>query len=277
MIPNLMKTCIVCGSAVDLNTMLGVTLEDELRTKVQVAVCDLCAEDCTPKKAREAYTTKQSQIDEVMARAKELGFDLSVISPTGLVLTRDTTPAPGTQVPANAANLMSVLPVGVTPVLEGEDVVPTAVIDRGSMVSVGGTTRHITGAMETSVPSHASHNIMSLQSKLPADLRQGQARMQMMEGRAGQQIAIPTLRIDKTGVTSIRLVKSDDAQLQQRSKRLVAESGPTEAWKRPSFRDGYRLEQTERRCPICGGQGQLPGNKGTQLCPKCKGSGMVSA
>lgn len=276
MVPNLKTTCILCGSAADLNTVMGVALEDEGKTKIQVALCDACCEDCTPKKAREAYVRKQAQIDEVLAQARALGMDLSGMTQGGLVLAQAPAQAPAAVAPQQGAVQHQVLPQGVSPVLEGDDVVDTAMIDRGGMVSVGGQVAHASGAMQSSVPSHASHSFASLQSKLPADLRQGQARMQMVEGRGGQPLAIPSLRIDKTGVTRIRVVKSDDHQLQQRARRLVGESMPTEAWQRPSFRDGYRLEQTEHRCPICSGSGEIVNGGARQLCPKCQGAGMIS-
>ena len=277
MVPNLKTTCILCGSTADLNTVMGVALEDEEKTKIQVTLCDECCEDCTPKKAREAYVKKQSQINEVLAQAKALGMDLSGMSQGGLVLAQAPAIAQAAVVPQQTVVQPQVLFPGVSPILEGDDVISTAIIDRGQMISVGGQVAHASGAMQANVPSHASHSLSSLQSKLPPDLRQGQARMQIIEGRGGQPLAIPSLRVDKTGVTRIRVVKSNDHQLQQRAKRLVGESMPTEAWKRPSFRDGYRMEQTEHRCPICSGSGEIINAGVRQLCPKCQGTGVISS
>ena len=275
MVPNLQKTCLLCGTATELNTMMGVALEDEVKTKIQVALCDGCAEDCTPKIAREAYTKKQAQIDDVLAQARALGMDLSGMTQGGLVLAQNnaatTMPVPTSQ----SSVLPQVLPPGVTPVLEGDDVVDTSLIDRGAMVSVGGQAQM--GINNVSVPSHASHSLSSLRDQLPADMRNGQARMQIVEGRGGQPLSIPSVRYDKTGVTHYRVVQSSNEQLQQRAKRLVGESMPTEAWRRPSFRDGYRLEHTDHRCPICSGSGEILNNRVKQYCPKCHGVGMISS
>lgn len=266
MIHNVQKQCILCGTAEALNTAMAISLDDEPRTKVTVALCDTCSEDATPRRAREAYLKKQVQIDEVIAQARALGLELSPSNTSGLVVAQ-APPAPP-RAPAAIRQAPE-----VAPLLEGEDVIPTSVIDLGSMVSVGGVTQ--LGGSQIRVQSHASHDLNSLQDRLPDDMRDGRARMQVVQGRCGQPISIPALRSDRTGVTKIRVVKSDDQQLQQRARRLCEESSPTQAWLRPSFRDGYRIENQERRCPLCGGGGHVQQASGSQLCPKCSGTGIV--
>lgn len=269
MVPNLHKSCILCGATKDLNTAMGVTLEDDSKTKVQVHLCDSCAEDCTPKIARAAYVKKQAQIDEVIARAKELGMDLTQTGSHGLVAVTQPIQEQVRIIEQPARSALA----GVVPVLEGDDVVPTSMIDRGNMVSVGGNA--VMGNTQVAVGSHASHDVNTLKNKLPDDMRVGQAKMQIVEGRGGQPLVIPAMRSDKTGITRIRVVKSNDAQLQQRAKRLVAQSSPQEAWKRPSFKDGYMMENTDRSCPMCNGVGKVRNRGQEELCQRCQGTGVI--
>lgn len=252
-------TCVFCSKTTTLNTSMTITLADG--NKVSVDVCDEHAEEATIKSCREAYEAKQSQIEELLAKAKELGLNISQIS-SGLTIVKQ--PVSEVQNPT----IQAIDKKPKTPTLDttADDVVPTSKIDRRPIQSVGGT---VGG---TSVPSLASHATNDLSDKLPAEVSEGYAKMAVMEGREGQPLVIPQKRVDGTGTTRIIIRKTeDDRTLQERFKRVAKESQSSyDNAAGPDFRSGY--QDTTRDCPFCRGEMEINGKE----CPKCKGTGLIS-
>jgi len=249
-----LNQCIFCDATTDLNTSLTITLEDG--SKVAVRICDVHAEDATVKSAREAYLEKRKKIDELLAQARSLGLQLSE-SPSGLVV--------ATQKPE--PRVMQVQPTAeAAEALEGPNVVSTSKLDGRKFQSVGGT------ADGVAVSSHAPLDTSSLIDQLPEGALDGQAEMTVVEGRGGQPLAIPQRRIDKTGTTRISIKKSTDAALQDRFKKMAAD---TMGDRTPDFaRSGY--QNTQRPCPLCKGACVVKQGRQEVPCPKCNGSGIIS-
>lgn len=253
-----MTQCIFCETDKDLNTEFAITLDDG--SKVKVKICDKHAEEATVKSAKEAYVKKKNMLDELISKAKALGFDLNV-SAGGLT----TLTAPKTTQPA--APLLPPTP-GMDIDVNDSNVVKTSLIDKSrGFQSVGGD------AGGTQVSSHSSLDINSLSDKLPESLREGFAQLAVMEGRAGQPITVPHKRVDGTGTTRIIIRKSEnDDKLQSRFKKMAQDSMTDNT---PDFaRAGY--QNTTRSCPICKGTGIIIQQKSQNSCPKCNGSGMIS-
>jgi hypothetical protein len=118
-----------------------------------------------------------------------------------------------------------------------------------------------------SVSGHASHSLHG-EDVLPEELRRGRVKMDVAQGRGGQPIAIPSKRIDGTGVTRIRILHTEnDNTLQARFKNLAEDSKSGGA---PDLiYGGYN--ETTRTCPICRGVCIINDND----CPKCNGTGLI--
>lgn len=248
-----MPQCVYCENTSNLNTQLTISLEDGSR--VTVDICDEHSEDATVKSAREAYNVKNNKILEFLEQAKKLGITIQN-TPSGLSIVQSnekpqkTAPKPNKQIIVED---------------DDSDYVDTSVIDNNRAVtSVGGQTDF--GRVE----SFRSFDIDS-QDKL-GDARKGRAKLELVEGREGIPLAIPTKRVDGTGTTHIKIVKSeDDNRLQKRFKDMAKDSMSDKV----NFaRSGYH--DTTVTCTVCGGNGTIRQKRGDIECPKCNGSGLIS-
>lgn len=255
-------TCIYCGKATDLNTQLGLSLEDG--SKVVVDICDEHAEDASVKTARTKYLEKQDRISAFLEQAKALGIEIQIPSAGGLIIAKQQ-PTRQTIAQPVAQPSIDDVPLIIGQEEQEEGWVSASKIDaadRKGMRSVGGTTQ-LGG-----VQSHSSHIVGGQKDILPDSVRQGKVKMAVTEGRAGTQITVPQKRVDGTGTTRIRIVKKEnDDTLQRRFKNMASDSKQD---RQPDFRNGY--EETSRTCPICRGDCVVNG----QECPKCDGMGSIS-
>lgn len=253
------KICVFCGIADNLNTEMGVTIEDGSR--VQVWVCDTHAEEATVKSVREAYNNRLQKLQELIESAKALGFNLNAISqtqqpataPTAIVR-QEAKPKPKEPAPLELD--------------DPENVVDTSKLDNArAFISQGGQTEF------GSVQSFSNYSLEGGQDKLDPSLRQGKAHLTLAEGRDGKPIVIPDKRVDGTGTTTIKIVKNtNDDVLQRRFKQMATESMSDRP---PDFaHNGY--SSTTRECPLCHGQGTIINNKKIVECPKCHASGILS-
>lgn len=247
------NTCIFCNATDNLNTQMTITKEDG--TKVAVKICDVHSEEATVKSAREAYNTRLDQIKAVMDQAKALGLNIEE-SGSGLSVARETAKPIDRQASANKNGL----------ILDPNDpsVISTQRLQSREFRSVTGV---VDGA---SLESHSDYSPSTLADKLDPTVLDGYAQMAINEGRAGQQIAIPAIRQDKTGTTTIIINKTEnDATLQARSKRLAQASMSNDGM---SYKDGYA---GHRVCPLCRGVGFINTGKARPVCPKCNGLGNI--
>lgn len=252
-------TCVYCNCHDNLNTELTITLDDG--NKVTVQICDNHSEDATVKTARVAYQNKQAEIEAVLAQAKALGLNITQSS-GGLTIAQ----AAHSEKPKQSGNLQN-RQIEVQPKndqkLEDQDFVSTDLLDsRSGIVSVGGSVNNL------NVESMGSHDMNKLSDKLGPDARKGFAKLEMVEGRGGQPIAIPKFRKDGTGTTNISVIKTNDGKLQESFKRMANDSMNDRV---PNFaRAGY--SNTTRNCTFCSGDGEVQ----NKTCPKCNGTGIIS-
>ena len=251
------NTCIFCTAAANLNTQMTITNDDG--TKVAVKICDEHAEEATVKSAREAYNNRLAQIKAVMDQAKALGLNIG----GGLVIEEDKSGlAIVSSVPSKDISTKPQTAI----MLDKSDpnVIPTNRLNSREFRSVAGA---VGGA---SLESHNKYDTGNLADKLDPSVLDGYAQMTINEGRTGQQIAIPAIRQDKTGTTTITIKKSEnDATLQARTKRLAQASMNDENM---SYKDGYA---GHRPCPLCRGVGFINTGKAKPICPKCNGVGNI--
>lgn len=252
--------CIYCGATDKLNTQLGITLEDG--TKIQVLICDTHAEDASVKTAKAAFIQRQQQITDFMAQAQALGLQLAPAA-SGLVVANNPQAPPRPQ--ASSAPNGQV----VSPILEDDDpdMIEAGRLDRAGrhgMVSVGGAVPAF-GA----IPAYQSHATDDVRQQIPAEALKGKVRLEQIEDRAGRPIAIPTKRVDGTGVTHIRVINTGgDQALQRRFKNMAL---ATIHDQHPGFAENYDL----RACPVCKGM-MVVRDRGVEVtCPKCGGQGVI--
>lgn len=255
------NTCIFCNATDNLNTQMTITNEDG--NKVAVKICDSHAEDATVKLAREAYNKRLEQIKQLMEQAQALGINLGKINieQTGSGITIvDKAPEPSRQVQQESKQVDQGL------LLNPDDptVIHTSKLNAREFRSVAG---QVSG---TSLESHQAYGLNRGEDKIDPSALDGYAQMAISEGRTGQQIAIPAIRQDKTGTTTITIRKSEsDASLQARTKRLAQASLNDESM---SYKDGYA---GYRQCPLCRGVGFINTGKARPVCPKCNGLGNI--
>ena len=252
-----------------------MTIKLDSGDKVTVYVCDDHAVDATVQAVKDAHVNKQNKIDELIKQAEELGLHISTQEELPPVVSKPTaasnavqpayTEQMTSQIPEDTKKKVTVIVPGTTPIndMSGDDVVSTDVIDNNKgMQSIGGASGG------HSVDSHSSIDLSSLEDKLPEEARRGMAKMEMMEGRGGQPIAIPKKRVDGTGTTRINIVNTGgDTALQERFKNAAMSEDS-------DFRHGY--QGATRDCPICKGTG-FAENAGEEIsCPKCGGTGIIN-
>jgi hypothetical protein len=259
---------------------MAVKLDDG--KKVTCDICDVHAEDATPKTVKAAYLEKDRKAKALLEQLKAMGYDVASLeqSKSGLVV---PVMAPKPQPKPDFAPEGTIL----AEELQGDDVVDTAILDakksRG-MVSAAGTANF--GGGSVSVAGHASLDATSIAaSNLPQDQRagllqakKGKAKLAVVEGRAGQPIVIEEKRVDGMGTTRLKISKKeDDGKLQGRFKKMAKDSIDHD--RVPNFaRAGYQNTQSE--CPICHGTcvivQPVRGVKQEVSCPKCNGAGVIS-
>ena len=250
-----MSQCIFCDSVNGLNTSMTIVIDEN--NKIVVKICDTHADEATVKSAREAYINRKKKIDEVIAQAKSLGLHV-IENPNGIAVV--TSPLSPSQ-----TNIQKV-PIIKSLNANDANVIPTSRLDHEQFTAAG--VSNIPDA-----PAYSGHDLNSLSDKLPDNVRDGFAKMAIVEGRGGNPITIPQRRTDSTGTTNITIIKSEnDVSLQNRFKKMAQESMGDRT---PDFaKQGY--QNVQRQCPVCRGTGSIIQQKIENTCPKCNGSGIIS-
>lgn len=255
-----MKSCIVCGCTDNLNTQMTITIDNQ---KIVVEICDEHAEDTTVKLAREKYQDRQSQINALLEQARKLGLDPSVftadIKAQPTVTSQEPREIGPIATPAKEQAVKKTSPKAEPQQDEDDGWISTSKfesVENRGYTSVGGQ-----GAQ-----SYSSYKISGQEDMLDNSLREGKVKIGLADGRAGNPIPIAQERRDGTGVTRIRIVKSEnDQSLQRRFKEMASNQDH-----QPDFRHGYG--DATRTCPICRGDCVVNGKD----CPKCQGRGLIS-
>ncbi len=261
-----MNDCIYCKSTTDLNTEMKITTDSG--SQAVVLICDACADDASVKTAKVKYQERMVKIEEVMALAKAMG--LEVVVPTdNKKLAIASSPA---QEPKK--EIITKVPDIFIPDMEAnsnEIIVPTS---RADSVKIDAIQHADSGAHSTNLREYDLKVISSDQSITESSQRvqqaraNGQVKMSAVEGRAGVQMPIPTVRKDGTGTTLISINKDvNDMALQQRFKNFADRTVHNQ---HNGYSRGY-----DKACTMCNGQQKIA-NRGTMIdCPKCKGSGLL--
>lgn len=261
--------CVVCNSNTNLNTEMSIIINDE---KIKVKICDEHAEDITPKIAREAYVKRKSEIDELIEKAKALGLDFTQKAPPGAIHIPQRLPVAQQHDVTQLSSLDADL--------DGEDLIPTSVVDT-AMKRVAGTKARIESGGSGGSYNVEGHNVYDrsqLDGGLPDAIFEGVAKMATFEGRQGQQVAIPAIRRDGTGTTRITINKGKgDATLQNNFRQLASSDMQTPSGAIVNSHgfaiDGYNVKP----CNACDGTGSFKvRGKSTQSCPRCGGSGILN-
>ena len=262
-----LDACIVCGSSENLNTSMNIDVDGK---KITAWVCDADAEDITPKQARGYYLAKKSEIDEVIAKARALGLEVTMPDAPGAIATARRRPEVGCPAPVPTDPTAPALDSAIADSIEGtkeEGVLPTSVVD-----NVAQRVQGVSGG-QAGAESHSAYIPGTGQDKLDPTLLEGKVKMGVGEGRGGQAIAIPSVRVDQTGTTTVRVQKTiDDSILQRRFKEMAGSVGPDGANKHSFAQGGYDVHT----CPICKGDGVIKQRGKLETCPKCEGTGLLN-
>jgi len=214
-----LDTCIICGSSENLNTSMTISVDDK---EITVKICDADSDTATPKLVKDHYADKKSEIDEIIAKAKELGLEVNIPTDGGIV-TVEKPPEPKQTPAVDPTIAPTQTDPAIMSAIEGtkdDGVLSTRVID-----NVSQNIRSISGG-EAGAESHAAYIPGSGQDKLDPVLLEGKVKMAAGEGRGGQVIAVPSIRVDQTGTTTIRVKQNvDDNVLQRRFKELAGSVG----------------------------------------------------
>lgn len=273
------NVCVMCGSSENLNTSMTINVDNK---QITVKICDTDAETATPKVVKDHYLAKKSEIEEIIAKAQALGLDINLPDdPDSIAVARfrdhseksepATIPGPvlGQEMPPDPMqpNLDSAIAAAVEG-SEKEGVLSTRTVD-----SVVQRVQSAAGG-ETGAESHAAYVPGAGEDKLDPTLLEGKVRMEGAQGRGGQPIAVPAVRVDQTGTTTVRVKQDvDDNILQQRFKELAHSTGADGANKHSFAKAGYDVHN----CPICKGDGMVKQRGKLDTCPKCKGSGLLNS
>jgi len=262
--------CVYCNVADNLNTTFTITLDDGNR--VAVYICDEHAEDATVKSAKAKYLEKKTEIDDFIARAKELGLQVNEPTQPGKIATASVIqqPTPQQQAPQpKQAPPQDVIDDGTGMVVDSSE------FDVRSRRGVIGTGGALNGVHTAEQYQNIDLSQVRRENKeaLPPEAFRGKVKVEAVEGRTGQILNIPSQRVDGTGTTTIRIAKTtSDADLQRRTKQMARDTIDD---KHPGYGPhglGYERSTT---CPLCKGKCSVYHNRQWIECPKCGGIGEI--
>ncbi len=264
-----MSNCIYCGTTTDLVAQLTITIDGD--QKITVDICNEHSEDATIRTARQKYMERQSQIDELMAKAKMLGLELAPQqTPGGLVILQS---APK-EVPQQPQPIQArpIQPRQQVVVASDDDdgMIDSTIVDqkeRRTIVSRGGV------AGSHSIESHRSLDMTDIQERIGDDVLHGKVKMETIERQSGGYVSIPAKKVNGLGTTNVVVVQTTDQEMQRRFKQQADQSKSDNGWNsmRHLGKEGIEIIN----CPICKGEG-VARNAGKEItCPKCKGKGHI--
>lgn len=243
--------CIICNTTENLD--IEISAVDFNGAPATIKLCEACGEETTPKKAREAYSAKQAEIAEFLEKAKALGLSFNV--GPGLAVAQQAPPVTTVTGPITGATTAQAVDV----VLEDGEISATrydAVSQNLKANAVLGS--GVGGGMGTYAPP------TSVLREMGIEQLEGKVKLEEVMGPNGMPIAIPKMRQDQMGTTTISIQHTSDAQLQRRFSELASSGDPPKAYEKI------------RNCSFCNGEGNIRQSKSNTIqCPKCAGTGML--
>lgn len=258
------KKCLRCESTQNLNTSMTVVIDT---VKYDIVLCDQHAEDTTPKKAKELVLKKVNEYNELISKMKEFGLTVTENSAGIAVPEKIEVPAPEQKVESQQEptpgpkpeakkpeQKTHVLKKAVLPAVAPKIVNQLNGISSHKSLDINGTI-----AQAAEIAKKKGHEV----KQMPIT---EEYETQVVLGRGGQQMVIPkTIKDNTGGSTRITIVDTGgDRTIQHRAKAQMHDPDPH------FFKSGYNVKE----CPMCSGTGQA--KIGNNVCPKCKGAGILN-
>jgi len=263
--------CVFSGSTENLNTSMNVKMDDG--SVVEAWISDEYADYATPSQVRkrvmeilEEEDEKAKEVRELMEKAEKLGL---VIMPKNSGEERKEPEKPK-EVQEEAKEKQPAPQAKPRPaaqaqednndnrrIIDGREADARKISPVANSVNVGSQQVSGTGS---------EYDIIT-ESKPSVDLKAGeQAEIGTIKGRGGVDIAVPIRRKGLSGETKVSVVDTGgDNALQNRFRQLANSDDPFDF-----IHNGYQVKTIQ--CPLCRGNGIVPGGKS---CPKCGGGGSI--
>lgn len=293
------KQCLRCSKTTELNTMMKISVDEK---SFDVALCDVHAEDTTPKKAQDLVRTKLKEFDDLVVKMRGYGIDITknnmstggiaipekieqVVVPradqsTGVIVER----APvAQQIAVNQPTGVQVQyqrPEAVAPVIVGGKIMKEGGGRSLSFKPFSGVAHDTHGPGSVQLPGHASMNVgEAVEREMEAGKKSGTVAQnahrptsrieatQIVKGRGGRAMTLPrVIRHSSGGDTIINVVDTGgDRTIQERTRALAMDKVVYNYGEK-----GYDVQT----CPLCEGHGRTAING--QTCRKCDGMGILN-
>ena len=246
--------CIICDGGDNLNTSMDITFNDK---KYTIYLCDEHADDTTPKQAKAALSTKMEKLEEIIKQAEAMG--LKIVNPSEqskiIVVEQGSVPAPKAD-----KRTVSKLPgfKGVSGAATGE----------GASVNLPGhASISVDNVMQQTVSDMKSQGKLNENVATPENY---ETEAQMLTTSTRGAIILPKKQSGNTGTTEIRVVQTDNRQLQDRFKSEADESLQTD---QSILKSKKTYTDDAVPCTFCRGSGIS--RMGGVACPKCQGTGLL--
>lgn len=243
------RQCLLCDSDAALNTLMKVNVED---TSYEVAICEECEDDASPKAIRKIVQSKISAADSakvelltkmesLVEEAAALGIDLDFLKPKEEK--RSAAPAQPVkreevEIDAREYKVSQPRAIEVPRSAQGENL-----------------------EQYDPLPTHQPLKLKDGTVAKPP--REKTLESQVYETESGRPILIEKKKVGESGETDIRITNFTDTDLQRRAKKLARME---HSWN-PKLGGSHALSE----CSFCGGTGVT--RIGKKDCPKCGGSG----
>ena len=244
--------CIVCGSPLDLNTILNITMDE---VKYDVAICDKHSDDTTPKQVKELVIKKINTLKDLINGLKDFGININDLG-TISVAAKDKVDKPEPVIDEQKPELID---ENKSVKLIRKERIPTVKVISGNINGYD-----VKGNESIKTEDVIDKTINELNQKSNGKIKVVKPITEHIEEQVisahGGQMTIPKKIKHNIGTTLINVVKTDDKMLQERFRRAAANS----------MKDEHNDKMQE--CTHCNGTGV---GANTRPCPRCNGSGIL--
>lgn len=239
--------CIVCGSSLDLNTILNIVIDE---VKYSVAICDKHSDDTTPKQVKELVLKRIDILNNLICGLKDFGINISDLGTISVAAKDDKIDKKIDEQKSEPIDNKSVK-------LVKKERIPTVRVISGNIEG-----HNIKGNESIKTEDVINETINKLNKKL--DIKIVKPITEHIEEQVisahGGKMTIPKKIKHNIGTTLINVVPTSDKMLQERFKRIANNS----------MRDEHESKMQE--CIKCNGTGV---GANTKPCERCGGSGII--